>query len=378
MLHFVKRRSGSQTLTKVARQASTEPVWNVLMPAGEWHRSDFPGGSINCDRAFFAAMISNWKKVGSPGLPIDRFHWGSSGDTSVRAEDKAAVGFIEDLRINSKGDLEGLTAWNADGKADIDADRFRYFSPEWHENWTDSTSGQPQGPTLFGGGLLNDPYFKSLPRLAANEAPAQENLMTREQLIALYSLAATATDADITAAAKKGADALKASDELVKRTAADQKRTGDLEAELKKANDAREADGKRIAALEEQAKKATEEKLETAGKALIEKLMSEGRITAAEQPFVIEDVKAFGLEKATTRWAARPVVVAGLDGIKPGTSKAGDVSPEEAHKQLELKAAEIRTKGGPDAAEAYLVAAKQNPELARQASRLTVTRKASA
>lgn len=346
------------------------PVWNVVMPAGTWHRRDFgPDGKLVVDRPFLEAAIANWKKVGSPGLAINRFHWGSSGDTRVTdPRAKAAVGFMEDFRVNASGDLEALCAWNADGRADIEADRFRYVSPEWHEDWPDPATGKRQGPTLLGAALLNDPFFKNLPALAADEAPTQENPMDRSKLIAMYGLKSDATDADIETAAKAGVAAVKtAADAQAARTASDA-RTGELEAEMKKATEASE---KRIAALEADVKKATEAKLLTDTAALTAKLEREGRIVAAQKAVVEEDVKTFGLEKATARWASAPVVVRlGETGINVPIPEGGEVAPEEAHKQLQAKAAEL-VKTGTPLDRAYLTACEQNPGLSASAQKLT-------
>lgn len=365
------RRFGIAENVKTAKvAAAAEPVWNVIMPAGEWHRKDFPDGVLKCDRGFFESVIANWKKIGSPGLPINRFHWGSSDDTRVTdPKAKAAVGFIEGLRINAGGDLEALTAWNADGKSDIEADRFRYVSPEFHENWRDASTGERQGPTLFGAALLNDPYFKTLPRLAANEpAEGEEHVMTREELIKLYGLKADATDADIKAAAQRGADAVKTAADLDEKRKASEVRAGSLEDELKKANEAREASDKRIAALESDAKKAAEAKLKADTDALCAKLQGEGRIVASEKDDVALDVKTYGLDVTAARYAKRtPVVKLGEAGV-PGVD--GEVTPEAAHKQLEAKAAEL-VKGGADKASAYRTACEQNAALAQAANKLS-------
>lgn len=375
-LRFVpapQRRFGIAENVKTAKvAAAASPVWNVIMPAGEWHRKDFPDGKLKCDRGFFEAAIANWKKIGSPGLPINRFHWGSSDDTRVTdPKAKAAVGFIEDLRINADGDLEALTAWNADGKADIEADRFRYISPEFHENWRDAATGDRQGPTLFGAALLNDPYFKTLPRLAANEPDEGEerHVMTREELIEMYGLPKTASDADIKAAALKGAEAVKAAVDADEKRKASEARTGTLEEELREANEAREASDKRIAALEADAKKAAEAKLKADTDALCAKLQGEGRIVASEKDDVALDVRTYGFEVAAARYAKRtPVVKLGEHGI-PGDD-GGEVSPEAAHKQLEAKAAEL-VKAGTAKGDAYRVACEQLPTLAAQALKLS-------
>ncbi len=352
---------------KVTKPSGESAAWNVIMPAGTYHRSDFgPKGVLTFDRTFFEKAIANWKKVGSPGLPIDRFHWGSSDRTDIRAEDKAAVGFIEDLRINASGELEGLCAWNADGREDIAADRFRYFSPEFHWDWVDSATGKPQGPTLFGGGLLNDPFFKSLPPLAANDVTAKESTVNKKLLCARLGIPEDSTDEAINAAIEK-AETLKAAEgeESKKLTGTVETLKGELKAAVSRA----EASDKRIAALEK-------EKADGAIAQLQDKLLREGRIIAADKPQVEKLVGALGLAEATSLCATWPVKVAlGELGIP---AKDGDVSQEEAHKKFEaLVAAEIAASKC-SSREAIRRVAASNRDLAVKAAQVSTTKPAEA
>lgn len=147
------------------------PKWQKVFVQGEFHRGDMPGGVVHATTDKFREMIANWKKGGGNGLPVDQFHWGDSNDTRIRAEDKKAKGWLEDFRIDEAGDLEALVKWNDDGRADILADRLRYFSPSFHPAWPDKSTGKTQGWTLFGGGLLNDPYLTELPKMTASITP---------------------------------------------------------------------------------------------------------------------------------------------------------------------------------------------------------------
>lgn len=364
------RRFGASKTQQLTKPADAKPVWNVIMPAGTWHRDDFgDDGVMKVDRNFLEAMIANWKKVGSPGLPVNYHHWGQSSDKSIRKEDKVAAGFIEDLRVNADGDLEGLTNWNDEGRAAIQADKLRYFSPEWHENWFDITSGEDQGPTLFGGALLNDPYFQTMPRLAASRTNPKDTTMDKKKLAALLGMGEDSDETALEAmikqcaeayASKKTAaaehDALKAS-----KTDAD-KRTAALEA----SNKALEAS---VAELKKANEKAEEARIATGAKALTAQLEREGRIAANEKTFVEEDVKAFGLEKATERWAKRPVVVPlGERGVAGNT---GLESPESAVKKLdELTDEMVAKNAGMKRSDARLRVLTANRELATQAEKL--------
>lgn len=202
----IKLAAGPQKLlldrgVQIAKDSAVDaaPKWNKLCVAGKFYRADFPGGSLNLDRTAFEQMISNWKRMGGQALPVDRHHWGDSNDTSVSAEDKGAVGWIEDLRIGPDGDLEGLIQWNDDGREDITKDRRRYFSPTFSPTALDRRTNKQQGWTLYGGGLLNDPFLTDLPRMAASATPTparkDTNTMDKILLAALLGLSAeTATE----------------------------------------------------------------------------------------------------------------------------------------------------------------------------------------
>lgn len=196
--------------------------WNKIAVAGKFHRADFPGGALILDRAAFEQMISNWKRMGGNALPVDRHHWGDSDDVRVSAEDKIAVGWMEDLRLGESGDLEALIAWNDDGREDITKDRRRYFSPSFSPQAIDRHTGKPQGWTLYGGGLLNDPFLSELPRMAAS-ATSSTNPKTAEKakedemnklICAAFGLPEDSTDEVIVEHAKKCAAALAASAKL--------------------------------------------------------------------------------------------------------------------------------------------------------------------
>lgn len=302
--------------------------WNKIFVAGEFHRDDFPGGKLSIGRAEFEQMISNWKRAGGQGLPIDRFHWGDSNDTRIAAQDKKAVGFIEDLRISPEGDLEGLTNWNAEGRDDILNDRLRYFSPSFAPNLKDSKTGKPQGFTLFGGGLLNDPFLTDLPRMAATASPstpnheapkAKEKHMDKKLICALFGLPEDTTDEALNEHMKKCATSHAEASKLAAAHANEK-------LELSKRAD---SNGEALKMAQAQAVKLADEvtalkAAKVAGEvtALEEQLIAERRINAAQRA----DVKAFaaiqGVEKTREFFSKMP-----LQGTEP--KEVGIAGPAE-------------------------------------------------
>jgi phage I-like protein len=371
-----KREHGNGgRLAKAVASADGKPVWNTIMPAGTYHRRSFPNGVQTFDRAFFEKAIANWKHGGGNALPVDRFHWGDSSVKEVRAEDKKAVGWMEDFRISASGDLEALCNWNDDGREDITKDRLRYISPEWFWHYQDPLTGKDLGQVLTNASLLNDPFFTELKRMAASHNdPNQEHVMTREELIEMYGLKTDATDADIKAAAKKAAAALTASHEAEKAAKEKAEREGkaklELEEKLAVETAAREASEKRIGELEKVQKETAAAALKKDAAALCLRLEREGRIIATQKEDVTEDVMTLGLAKATARWEKVPAKVQ-LRELGTG-SDGGTETKESAHKKfmelVDAAQSEAKKAGEPLSVNAAYARVKaSHPEVAKAA-----------
>lgn len=93
-------------------------------------------------------------------LPIDYFH----------DSDKIAAGWISDLEIKNEGtELWAEVEWTKSATSKIEDRELRYVSVEFHTDYQDNESGKKFGPTLFGAGLTNRPFVKSMKAIAASE-----------------------------------------------------------------------------------------------------------------------------------------------------------------------------------------------------------------
>jgi phage I-like protein len=359
------RFDGAQVVRPADAQ-DVEPKWNKLFPLGTFHRSDFPGGELVFDRAFLQSMVDNWVKGGRKAKPIDSLHRGDSGEDGLPASEKSARGWIEDLKLEGDG-LYGLVRWNAKGLAFILGDEYRYLSPSFHPDWVDTHSGERQGPTLFGAGLLNNPFLEELPRVAASVSgdEPKEHTVNKKMICSYLGMPEDTADDAVMECIKQLASSKKLSDE--KESALKLSATKDAEA-LKLAQADNVKLSTRIEKLETESKEAAERALKVETVALCDKLQGEGRIIAAQKSDVEEDVKTYGLSKATERWSKQAVVVPlGERGI--AGKGDGDVTPESAFKSLQAKADELVKAGTPRAA-ALELAQQQNPKLALAASKL--------
>lgn len=356
----------------VEKPATAEPKWQLLFPLGvKRFRNDFAGGAITFSREWLAQMLANWERSGKPRLVVDYFHRGLSDESPVANEDKVASGWIQQLRLGEKG-LEGLIAWTDKARAHILADELAYLSPTFHPNAPDKQTGGRQGPTLMGAALLNDPFLTELPRVAASNADPKGTPMklALAALVSAAKLSADTTEDNLEAALKAKADELEtAKSELAKlkeQSQTEEKKLGATGELLKKLSE-------RIDAQDAELKKMRDAEAKASVTALQVKLEGEGRIRADQKDMVAELCASLGLEKATKALSSWPVVVPlaerGHNG--PGPMPEGGVKPEDAHKQLEAKAAEIAKASPEEAPRAYLLAAEQNPELAKAAVKLT-------
>lgn len=345
--------------------AEAGPKWQKVFPLGETrHRDDF--GSITFDRELLGDFVRNYAEEGKPKRPWNYFHRGSSNDKEVANEDKVAAGWFSDVELRADG-LYVLTEWTPKAKAHIDAKELQYPSPEFSESATDPKTGKSCGGKLFAVALLNDPFLTDLPAVQASINPAPKGLVMKlnlASLVAAAQLAADITEENLETALKaKAAELAAKSKELVELKAkVESKETAGADV-IKKLSERVEAQGAELKTMRE-AKAAADVV------ALQAKLETEGRILAAEKPMVAELVTALGLEKATAMTAGFPVKV---DLKERGTNREGPANgmdPAEAHKQLELKAAELAKANPADAPQAYLLAAKANPELAKAAQRM--------
>lgn len=335
-------------------------VWCQLFPLGEWHRADFPGGRIELTTKLLSEFIANWKREGSPALPVDYHH----------EEQDEASGWIEDLRISATGALEGAIKWTDDAAALIKADKYRYLSPTWTMAYVSRTSGEKAGPWLYGAALLNDPFFHSMPRVAASSADADESThhtnqekhhMDKKRICAALGLSEDCGDEEVMAAIEA----------KCKATAAAGEEAGKLTAALKSASDDTAKLMARVTELEAKDAKHAEELFERDFEAAYDEALRAGR---QGLPALKETLKAtakvagLGLDAAKKMMASLPTVPLTETGIsgKP-TDSVGDAAKQFANEVAE------KQKAGLSYVDAVRAVTLSNKALADKAFPLTLT-----
>jgi len=355
--------------------AGDGPRWNLLFPRGEWHGENLRsiGGSIVLDDALFAEVVSNWEAAGRPPLPIRKTHLHLEPDVEPleRLELEAAYGLLTDLRVTASG-LEVLADWNDLGRAEVRSGKWNFWSPEWTPAHTDRRTGETRGWWLQGTALTNDPFFNSMPRVAAStdagpthNPVVKGNTMKPEllaRLRAALKCAAECNDEDLVAAAEAfGKPVEPDGDEAEKMAAAVTAAVSPMQLQLTAAS-------KQIEALTAKAAAAEAAVLERDVESLLTSAKHEGKAVEPLREFVLSAAKRDGIESAKKLVAALPATVplkeAGISGEKP--TDDATVLAASVKEYGEKLSAYATAKGMPVASAAHLFN-RENPELAKRA-----------
>jgi len=164
-----------------------------------------------------------------------------------------AAGWVKSVFLSADGNtVYGEVRWTPQGAKTLGDRAFRYFSPEFTENYVHPHTGIAHGPTLLGGGLVNRPFLKMDAIIAFNN---------KEEGVVMDTIKLADHEAKVSVLSEK-IKSLELSEETAKKLISSQKE------EVKTLSE-------KIAQMEKDAKEA-----ET--KAKHEKMFSEGTISKAQ------------------------------------------------------------------------------------------------
>jgi len=216
-------------------------------------------------------------------------------------EQRGAAGWVKSVFVSNDGmTLFGEVKWTPKGAKTLSDREFRYFSPEFTENYTHPHTGKPHGPTLLGGGLVNRPFLKMDAIVAFKETTNNEVKM---ETVALTEHNAIKSDLEKTVAD------FKLSEEKAKTVITGQK--------------------EEITKLSEKLETLETEKKENEVKAKNEKLFSENKISKAQLDALNEGKDMYEVLSLSEKMTIEP---AGKDGA--GTVIELSESDEKACKAL--------------------------------------------
>ena len=126
-------------------------TWIPCLPKpGEYTHTRYGKITITKDRN--QRFIDNFQnKVYQDQIPIDAEH---------ESKLSGAFGYYKDFRTKGDGSVEALVEWTDRGREAVNKNRFKYFSPEWWDQWQDPMTQKVHKDVLIGGGLTTRPFFK--------------------------------------------------------------------------------------------------------------------------------------------------------------------------------------------------------------------------
>lgn len=141
--------------------------WIMLFPEGTFDHEQY--GELD----FSAKTLSEIKRNFDSGareieIAIDRDHKATEGDST-------AMGWLEQMQLRpalsdgTPAGLWGCIRWTDIGLHEIEAQHFRYFSPEFKPEYTNQLSGKQFHNVVIGGALTNRPFLKAMPAIALAE-----------------------------------------------------------------------------------------------------------------------------------------------------------------------------------------------------------------
>lgn len=161
-------------LSGVTFSESDNTGWVHALPIGTYQHPVYGKMQITADkiRAFAEGVKA---KVRGIEPSINYMHGaGTAGDGE-------AAGWVKDAEARGDG-LWLFVEWVSEAAQKIKEKKFRYFSAEYHDKWTDAT-GKTFKDVLFGGALTNRPYMKNLLPINLSEATV-ESLVEFSEILA--------------------------------------------------------------------------------------------------------------------------------------------------------------------------------------------------
>jgi phage I-like protein len=166
--------------------------WIHLFPFGKYDHPRY--GEIEFDAAKAKAAEENFKQnVRGTEIDIDYDHKAYSGE---------AAGWIRDVEARPNG-LWGAVEWTKKAWKKIQDKEYKYFSPEFADEWKHPKDGKVVKNILFGGGITNRPFLKDILPLnmselgMASERPQEGSNMDPEKIRELLGLPKDATDEQV-------------------------------------------------------------------------------------------------------------------------------------------------------------------------------------
>lgn len=142
--------------------AATTPVPVQAFRTGKWDHKLY--GNVEITPQTFNNMLDNFEKnVYGQDLSIN-FEHGIDATKGLQA-----AGWVRKVFKAGTDALSYSIEFTKEALQEIKDGKWRYFSPEYHSEWTDPETGMVYHDVLVGGALTNAPFFKGMPALNFSE-----------------------------------------------------------------------------------------------------------------------------------------------------------------------------------------------------------------
>jgi phage I-like protein len=132
--------------------------WIQLMPLGSYKH--VLHGQIDITPDKVKKFEDNFRK-NVRGIPLDV-------DYDHKAHDGKAAGWIQDIQDRGLDGLWGLVKWTQPAYQSLKAGEYKYFSPEFQDEWEHPQEGTFEN-VLFGGAITNRPFLKDIQPINLHE-----------------------------------------------------------------------------------------------------------------------------------------------------------------------------------------------------------------
>lgn len=134
-----------------------------LFRVGKFHHPEY--GVIDISPKLLGDIKKNYDaKVRGVDLALDYRH----------ENDDIAAAWIKGLELSDAG-MWAIVEWTPAGKQKVEDKEFRYISPEFLTEYTDSESMKDFGPVLLGAALTNRPFIKKMEPVTLSEVKNAED-----------------------------------------------------------------------------------------------------------------------------------------------------------------------------------------------------------
>lgn len=135
-----------------------------VVPTGAWEHPVY--GEMEITSADIAEFVQNFKDRVRKDLRITAGH-----DNGMSGGELPAIGWFKELIDRGVKGLYAVVEWTEEGRQLLSDRAYKYFSPEFYEEYSDPETGEKRKHVLVGGALTNMPYFKELDPVVAFSEP---------------------------------------------------------------------------------------------------------------------------------------------------------------------------------------------------------------